>query len=39
VIAMPRGTQNAKDRTPVEDKPKKRERRLDAGPAQALPPS
>lgn len=39
VIAMARGTQNAKDRTPVDDKPKKRERRLDAAPSAALPPS
>jgi len=38
VIAMARGTQNLKDRS-MDDKPKKRERRLDAAPSAALPPS
>ncbi len=39
VIAMPRGTQSAKDETAPPDAPKKRERSLDAPAAPALPPS
>jgi acetolactate synthase-1/3 small subunit len=39
VIAMPRGTQVAKDKTEVDSGPKKRVRTLDAPAAAALPPS
>ncbi|MGC4030586.1 MAG: acetolactate synthase small subunit [Tepidisphaeraceae bacterium] len=39
VIAMPRGTQHAKDENAVKDAGKKRVRRLDAPSAAALPPS
>jgi hypothetical protein len=39
VIAMPRGTQVAKDKSAGDTGPKRRVRSLDAPAAAALPPS